>query len=200
MQKGSISLYMITHLKEKYNKEVLPEMKKEFGYKSSMAVPKIEKVSVNVGFGRSVVGKSAQERKKIQEGIIKDLSLITGQKMVLRKAKKSISSFKTRKGMSIGTSCMLRGKKMNDFLERLIHVALPRSRDFKGIDPKSVDQSGNLSIGIKEHIIFPEVSPEQAKQIFGLEVTIATTAENKEEGLKLFKLLGFPIKEEEKKK
>jgi large subunit ribosomal protein L5 len=118
--------------------------------------------------------------------------------MVLREAKKSIASFKTRKGMPIGASCVLRRKKMYDFLERLIHIALPRSRDFKGIDPKAVDQNGNLTVGVKEHIIFPEVSPEQAKQIFGLEITVVTTADNREEGLKLFRLLGFPIKEEKK--
>jgi large subunit ribosomal protein L5 len=189
---------MITHLKEKYNKEVLPKMKEEFGYKSSMAVPKIEKVVVNTGFGRLVAGQTGGEREKIEKRVLNDLSLITGQKMVLREAKKSIASFKTRKGMPIGASCVLRRKKMYDFLERLIHIALPRSRDFKGIDPKAVDQNGNLTVGVKEHIIFPEVSPEQAKQIFGLEITVVTTADNREEGLKLFRLLGFPIKEEKK--
>jgi len=189
---------MITHLKEKYNKEVLLKMKKEFGYKSSMAVPKIEKVVVNTGFGRLVTGQTGGEREKTEKRVLNDLSLITGQKMVLREAKKSIASFKTRKGMPIGASCVLRRKKMYDFLERLIHIALPRSRDFKGIDPKAVDQNGNLTVGVKEHIIFPEVSPEQAKQIFGLEITVVTTADNREEGLKLFRLLGFPIKEEKK--
>ncbi len=191
---------MITHLKEKYNKEVLPKMKKEFGYKSSMGVPKIKKVVINTGFGRLVTGQTGGERQKIEKRVLNDLSLITGQKMVLRGAKKSVASFKTRKGMPIGASCVLRRKKMHDFLERLIHVALPRSRDFKGINPDSIDENGNLNFGIKEHIIFPEVSPEQAKQIFGLEVTVVTTADNKEEGLKLFRLLGFPIREEDKKK
>jgi len=185
---------MIIHLKDKYKKEVIPKMKEKFGYKNDMAVPSIKKVVVNVGFGRYVTNKTPQEREKFINFLLNDLALITGQKPVLKNAKKSISSFKLRKGMPVGAVCTLRGQRMYDFLERLIHIALPRSRDFKGIDQKSIDKNGNLTIGIKEHIVFPEVSPEKAKQIFGLEVSVVTNAKTREEGLELFKLLGFPIK------
>lgn len=181
-------------LQEKYKKEVLPEMIKRFGYKNIMAVPKIEKVLVNNSFGKLIIGKTSEEQKKIQESILQDLSLICGQKIILTKAKKSISGFKIRQGMAIGAKATLRKKKMNDFLERLIHIALPRSRDFHGIDVNSFDKKGNLTIGIKEQIIFPEILPEKTKNIFGLEVIIVTTAKKKEEGIELLKLLGFPIK------
>ncbi len=181
-------------LRDKYQKEVIPQMKEKFGYTSDMAVPRIEKVVVNTGFGREVVGKTGDEQKKIEQAIINDLSLICGQKAVLTKAKKSIASFKIKKGMPIGAKVTLRKRKMYDFLERLIHIALPRSRDFHGIDQKSVDGEGNLTLGLKEHIAFPEVSPEKTKNIFGLEVTVVTTAGSREEALELFKLLGFPIK------
>ncbi|MCD6178218.1 50S ribosomal protein L5 [bacterium] len=185
---------MIIHLKDKYKKEVIPKMKEKFGYKNDMAVPSIKKVVVNVGFGRYVTNKTPQERESFINFLLNDLALITGQKPVLKNAKKSISGFKLRKGMPVGAVCTLRGQRMYDFLERLIHIALPRSRDFKGIDQKSIDKNGNLTIGIKEHIVFPEVSPEKAKQIFGLEVSVVTNAKTREEGLELFKLLGFPIK------
>jgi len=181
-------------LKEKYQKEVVPKMMEMFGYKNPMAVPKIEKVIVNTGFGRLISGKTSQEQKKIKEAILHDLAQITGQRPVLTQAKKSVSGFKIRKGMQIGARVTLRGQRMYDFLERVIHIALPRSRDFRGIDPKSFDKEGNLTIGIKEHITFPEVSPEQVKNIFGLEITVVTSAENKKEGIALLKLLGFPIK------
>ncbi len=185
---------MITHLKEKYNREVIPAMMEKFGYKSKMAVPKIEKVIINTGFGREVAGKSSEEQKKIIDLILGDLSLISGQKAQVTVAKKSIASFKIREGSPIGTKVTLRGKKMIDFLERLIHIVLPRTRDFQGISPESFDKEGNLTIGIKEHIAFPEILPEKAKNIFGLEVTIVTTAKTREEGIGLLKLLGFPIK------
>lgn len=181
------------HLDKKY-KEIIPKMKEKFGYKSDLAVPKIEKVVVNVGFGKQITDKTSSEKKKIYDTILEDLALITGQKSVLRNARKSISGFKIRQGMPIGGIFTLRKRKMYDFLEKLIRIALPRSRDFQGIDPKSVDGSGNLTVGIKEHIIFPEVSPERAKQIFGFEITVVTTAKTREEGLELLKLLGFPIR------
>ena len=184
----------MTNLKEKYIKEVVPKMEEKFGYKNNMAVPRIKKVVINVGFGRQMSNKTSEEKKKIYKLILEDLSLITGQRMILRNAKKSIASFKIRQGMPVGGIATLRGRKMYDFIERLINIALPRSRDFKGIDPKSVDGAGNLTIGIKEHIIFPEVSPEKAKQIFGFEITVTTDAKNREEGLELLKLIGFPIK------
>jgi large subunit ribosomal protein L5 len=181
-------------LKEKYAKEVIPAMQEKFGYKSPMAVPKIEKVVINTGFGREISGKTSEEQKKIQDSILQDLSLISGQKPILTKAKKSISGFKIKKGQVIGAVVTLRKKKMFDFLERLIHIALPRVRDFRGIKVSSFDKRGNLTIGLPEHIVFPEILPEKAKNIFGLEITIVTTARKREEGLELLRLLGFPIK------
>jgi len=185
----------MTHIyfKEKYQKEVVPEMMKKFGYKNVMAVPKIEKVVVNVGFGKEVMGKTKEEQRKIQQEILEQLSLICGQKPQLRPARKSISGFKVKKGTPIGAKVTLRRERMWDFLERLIHLALPRSRDFRGINADSVDKSGNLTIGIREHIAFPEISPEKTRKIFGLEATIVTSCKTKEEGIELFKLLGFPL-------
>jgi large subunit ribosomal protein L5 len=159
-----------------------------------MAVPKIKKVAINSGFGRLVAGRTGDEQRKTAEFIAEDITSLCGQRAIKTKSKKSIASFKTREGMIIGAMATLRGKKMNDFLEKFIHVVLPRTRDFKGIDPKSVDKKGNLTIAVKEHIAFPEIMPEKAKSIFGLEVTVATDAKSKEEGLELLKLLGFPIK------
>ena len=184
------------HLQDKYKKEVIPQMKERFGYGNTMAVPKIEKVVINTGFGRLVSGKTSEEQKKIYRPILEDLATICGQCPILTKAKKSIAGFKIREGMPIGAMVTLRRKMMHDFLERLIHIVLPRSRDFRGIDPKSVDKEGNLTVAIKEHISFPEILPERAKTIFGLELTVVTTAKNREEGLELLKLLGFPIKNE----
>ena len=182
------------HLPEKYQKEAIPQMMEKFGYKNAIAVPKIEKVIVNTGFGKLISGKTPEEQKKIQQAILDDFSLICGQRPILKKSKKSIAGFKTRQGLPIGAAATLRGKKMYDFLERLIHIALPRSRDFRGIEKKSFDKKGNLTIGVKEHIAFPEVSPEKAKNIFGLEVTVVTNAKSKKEGIELLRLLGFPIK------
>ena len=185
---------IMLRLKEKYQREVIPAMMEKFGYRSKMAVPKIEKVIINTGFGKLVVGKTSDEQKKIRESILNDLALICGQRPILTEAKKAISAFKIRKEMPLGARVTLRKKRMFDFLERLIHIALPRSRDFRGINPKSFDKKGNLTIGIKEHITFPEVSPEKIKQIFGFEITIVTTAKSREEGIELLKLMGFPIK------
>lgn len=175
-------------LKEKYQKEVVPLMKQKFGYRNDLMVPRIEKAVVNVGTG------AYSKDEKAQEEIVRDLSLITGQRPVVTLAKKAISAFKTREGLPVGLKITLRGKRMYDFVERLINVVLPRTRDFRGLDQKSIDQNGNLTIGIKEHIIFPEVSQEDLKRIFGMEITIVTTANKKEEAIELFKLLGFPIK------
>ena len=181
-------------LRDKYQKEVVAEMMKKFGYRNLMAVPKIEKVTINTGFGRLVAGQGGEEQKKIFEAILEDLTQISSQRPVLTKAKKSISGFKVRENLPIGAKITLRRKRMYDFLERLIQIGLPRSRDFRGIDPKSVDKNGNLTIGIKEHIVFPEVSPEKVKNIFGLEVTVVTNTKSREESLELLRLLGFPIK------
>ena len=181
-------------LQDNYKKEVIPAMQNKFGYKNAMAVPKIEKVVVNTGFGRLVSGKTSDEQKKISEGILNDLSLICGQRPVLTYAKKSISGFKIRKGMPVGARVTLRGRLMYDFLDRLINIALPRSRDFRGIEPSSFDKRGNLTVAIKEHITFPEILPEKVKVNFGFEITIVTSAKSREEGVELLKLLGFPIK------
>ncbi len=177
-------------LLEKYRKEVIPVMREKFGYKSIMAVPRIEKVVVNVGFGRKAVTKETAAIEKIE----KDLAKLTGQKPAVRKAKKSISGFKVRQGMDIGAMVTLRGKRMYDFIDRLVSIALPRSRDFHGLDPKSFDKQGSLSIGIKEHSIFPEITYESLKDIFGLEISVTTTAKSREEGIELLKLIGFPIR------
>ena len=181
-------------LKEKYNKEVVPGMMKKFGYKNLMAVPNIEKIVVNTGFGKLIAGKTSEEQKKIYSLILDDLALICAQRPILTKAKKSIAGFKIREGMPIGAANTLRGRKMYDFLERVICIALPRFRDFRGIDMKSFDKEGNPTIAIKEHIVFPEVSPEKAKTIFGFEITVVTTAKTREEGIELLRLLGLPIK------
>lgn len=180
----------ITSAKEKYVKTAQAEMKKKFGYKSVMAVPRIKKVVLNVG-----IGKLLKENDKIEE-VVTSLAAITGQKPVKTKAKKAISGFKIREGMEVGVVVTLRGVRMWQFIDRLIAATLPRTRDFQGINRKAVDTRGNLNIGIKEHTIFPEISPEKVKNIFGLQVTVSTSAQTQEEGLELFKLLGFPIKSE----
>jgi len=181
-------------LREKYLKEVIPLMKEKFGHKGDMAVPKIEKVVVNIGFGRLFSTGTSDEQRKLTENILNDLTLITGQRPTLAKAKKSISGFKIRQGMPIGAKVTLRRKKMYGFLEKIINVVLPRSRDFRGIEKVSVDNTGNLTIGIKEHITFPEISPEKTRFNLGLEVTVVNTAKDREEAIELLKLLGFPLK------
>lgn len=174
-------------LLEKYNKEVAPALKSEFKYANVMAVPKITKVIVNVG-----VGRIAKEAKAI-DAIEKDLTAITGQKPVRTKARVAIASFKTRKGLEIGVKVTMRGKRMYDFIERLNNIVLPRTRDFRGIKLSSVDKFGNLTMGIKEHIVFPEVVLETSKSIFGLGITVVSTAKSKKEAEKLFRLMGFPL-------
>lgn len=184
----------MTRSQEKYRKEVIPAMVQKFGYRSVMAVPRVEKVVLNTGFGKLIAGKTGDESKKILEAIVKDLSHISGQHATLAKARASIAGFKVRQGMPIGAKVTLRGARMHDFLDRLIHIILPRSRDFRGLHSTSFDKNGNLSIGISEHIFFPEILPEKARNIFGLEVTITTKAKTKEEGVELLRLMGFPIK------
>ncbi|OGZ34339.1 MAG: 50S ribosomal protein L5, partial [Candidatus Portnoybacteria bacterium RBG_13_41_18] len=159
-----------------------------FGYKNDMAVPRIDKVVLNIGIGKF----SADE--KILNEIIKDLTAIVGQKPVYTLAKKAISGFKIRQGLKVGLMVTLRGRRAYDFIERLIHLALPRTRDFRGIEQKSVDQGGALNLGIREQIVFPEISHENIQQIFGMQITVKTTAKNQKEGAELLKLLGFPIK------
>lgn len=175
-------------MKEKYIKEVIPALKEKLEYKNILAVPRIVKVVVNTGFNPAV------RDEKAQKDMSDALTLITGQKAVSRQAKKAEAGFKIRQGMVVGLAVTLRGQRMYDFLDRLVHIALPRSRDFRGLPKSSVDQAGNLNIGIKEQIIFPEISAESAKSIFGLGVTVTTTAKTHKEGLELFKALGFPLK------
>jgi large subunit ribosomal protein L5 len=182
-------------LKEKYKKEVIPAMMTKFGYKNPMAVPKITKVTVNTSFGKDAATKTGGEREKIMNLISQDIALISGQAPQIIKSKKSIAGFKLREGIEIAAKSTLRKQRMWDFLERLINLSLPRSRDFKGLDPKSIDKGGNLNIGFKEHISFPEIFTEKEKTIFGLEITVSTNAGSYEKGLELFKLLGFPIRE-----
>lgn len=181
-------------LQEKYKKEVVPAMMEKFGYKSPMTVPKIEKVVINTGIGKILGGVDPSKRENVIKNISSDIGNICGQKTVLTKAKKAISAFKTREGDIIGVKATLRRGRMYDFLGRLIDFALPRSRDFQGISSESVDKKGNLTIGIREHIVFPEIQPEKSKIIFGLEVTVVTNAENKGEAIEMFRLLGFPIR------
>lgn len=173
--------------KEKYNKIVVPEIMKRHGFSSLLAVPRISKITVSVGIGRIRDDKEA-------ELISKYLALICGQKASDRPAKKAIASFKTREGMRIGLAATLHGKRMYDFLSRLVDVALPRTRDFRGIEEKSLDGRGNLTIGVREHIVFPEIIGEDVKHIFGMSVTLTTNAKNREIALEMFKLLGLPFR------
>lgn len=179
---------MIARLLEKYRKEVVPAMQKKFGIDNIMAVPKIQKVVINVG-----IGKMTKDDKFIEKAQ-RDLALLSGQKPVFRKAKKSIAGFKSREGTNIGLVVTLRGKRMYDFIDRFIHIALPRSKDFRGIDMRNFDKMGSLNFGIKEHSIFPEIHYETLKDIFGLQITVTTNAKNREQGIELLRLVGFPIK------
>ncbi|MDD4358712.1 MAG: 50S ribosomal protein L5 [Candidatus Pacebacteria bacterium] len=181
-------------IKEKYQKEAKSEMIKKFSYSNVMAVPKIEKVVINTGFGRIVSQKTNDEKRKFEEYIIKQLEELGGQRPVLTEAKKSIATFKTREGNIIGAKVTLRGKKMYDFLDKLINVVLPRTRDFRGIKLSGIDQNGNLNFGLKEHIAFPEISPEKANYLFGIEITVVTGAKTREEAEELLRLLDFPLR------
>jgi len=178
------------NLQEKYKKEIIPVLKEKFGYKNDFEVPRLKKVVVNVGFGRHV------KEKAYIDSVIDALSRITGQKPVLAKAKKSISSFKIREGQVIGANVTLRGKKMYDFVEKLINISFPRVRDFRGIGSKSFDKLGNMTLGFKEHLSFPEVRADEVENIFGLEVCFSNTAKTRDEGFELFSLMGFPFKKD----
>lgn len=176
----------MSETKSKYKKKIIEALVKELGEKNIMALPRLQKIVLNTGVGR-------KEEKDI-ESIKKHLELISGQKAVLRPAKKSIASFKSRKGMVVGLSCVLRGARMYDFLDKFINVTLARIRDFRGIDKKTIDSSGNLTIGLKEHIVFPETSGEDVKTPFGLEVTLVARSKSRGESEALFKALGVPFK------
>ena len=179
---------MESRLKKQYREQVVPALKEQFGYKNIMQVPKLEKIVLNVGYGRNL--KDAG----FIENVEKTLRAITGQSPVHNKAKKSISNFKIREGMKVGISVTLRGQKMYDFIDKLTSVTLPRVRDFRGINPKSFDKTGNFTLGFKEHIAFPEIKGDSIEKIHGLEVIINTSANTKEEGQALLEKLGFPFK------
>lgn len=176
-------------LKERYNQEIVPALMKHFSYGNPMLAPKMTSVVLNVGFG-----KQAKE-KEVADSVVHTLTKISGQKPVLTKSKKSISAFKVRQGMVIGAKVTLRSKRMYDFVEKLVNITFPRVRDFRGINPNSIDEHGNLTVGFKENLPFPEIRPEDVAYIHGLEVTLTTNAKSREAGLELFRLLGFPFKQ-----
>jgi large subunit ribosomal protein L5 len=173
---------------ENYKKKIIPILQKELGIKNILALPRVEKVVINAGLGRAL------KDEKFLEVALKDLALITGQKPKTTLAKKSIANFKIRGGMIIGATVTLRGQRMYDFISRLINIALPRTRDFRGINVKSLDKNHNLTIGVKEHIVFPEIKGEEVRNIFGFEITIVVKAKNRNEAITLYKALGFPMK------
>ncbi len=182
----------MNRLKEKYLKEIRPQLKKELGLKSDLAVPRLEKIVINVGLGK------AKDEPKIKEVALKTLERITGQKPVETLAKKAISNFKTRQGMVVGAKVTLRGERMYEFLDKMINIAFPRVRDFRGLEKKGIDPKGNLNIGFKEHIVFPEIESDEVENIHGMEIALVTSAQIRENGEKLFDALGLPFKKDEK--
>jgi large subunit ribosomal protein L5 len=178
------------NLKDQYKKEIIPALQEKLGRKNILSLPRLSKVVINVGFGRH-----AKEKAYI-DNVASGLERISGQKPILTKAKKSISSFKIREDMIIGACVILRGQRMYDFIDKLINVTFPRVRDFRGMDAKAIDRTGNMTIGFKEYLAFPEVKADEVENIFGLEICLATTAKNRAEGLELFQLMGFPFKKE----
>lgn len=179
---------MTPRLKEKYAQDIIPAMMKEFSYKNIMQVPKVEKVVVNVGLGEAI------QNIKLLDAAQKELGMITGQKAVATKAKKSIATFKLRKGMPIGCKVTLRGERMYEFLDRLISIALPRIRDFRGVSGKSFDGRGNYALGLKEQFIFPEIDYDKVEMVHGLDVIVCTSAENDKESKALLRHLGIPFR------
>ena len=177
----------MARLKVKYNEEIAPALMKKFGYKSVMQIPKIDKVIVNCACGE------AKENAKIIDAVMKDLAAITGQKPVVCKARKSVANFKVREGQNVGVKVTLRGDKMWEFLDRLFNVALPRVRDFRGINPNSFDGRGNYAFGIKEQLIFPEIEYDKIDAIRGMDICICTTAHTDEEAKELLTLVGAPF-------
>lgn len=178
---------MKSRLYTKYKDEVVPAMQAKFSIKNRLAAPKIEKVSINIGIN------SRQTDSNYLDTTESNLTRITGQKPIRTKAKKAISAFKVRQGMVVGLKVTLRGQRMYDFLDKLIDISLPRIRDFRGLSLRSVDKQGNLTLGFKEHNVFPEIKSDEVERIHGLEISISTTAKNKERGTELFTALGFPF-------
>jgi len=175
-------------LKEKYKKDVMPVLRKEFGFKSIMEVPRLEKIIVNCGVGEAI------QNVKVLENIMDDLASITGQKPKLNRARLSVAAFKLRQGMPVGCKVTLRGERMWEFYDRLVNVALPRIRDFRGVPTKSFDGRGNYTLGIKEHTIFPEVDYDKVTDIYGMDICIVTTAKNDEQGFTLLKQMDMPFR------
>lgn len=178
----------MARLREKYLREVVPALMKEFSYRNPLQAPRLEKIVVNMGLGEAI------QNIKVLDHAAEELALITGQKALVTRARKSISNFKLRTGMPIGCCVTLRGKRMYEFLDRLVNIALPRVRDFKGVSPKSFDGRGNYSLGIKEQIIFPEINYDKIDKVRGMNITIVTTARTDEEAKSLLRHLGVPFR------
>ncbi|NPV30132.1 MAG: 50S ribosomal protein L5 [Firmicutes bacterium] len=176
-------------LKERYRSEIVPQMMKRFSYKNVMEVPRLEKIVVNMGLGEAI------QNPKALEAAVNDLTQISGQRPVITRARKSIAAFKLRTGMKIGCKVTLRGNRMYDFLEKLVNVVLPRVRDFRGVSPRSFDGRGNYTLGLREQVIFPEISYDQIDKIRGMDITIVTTAKTDEEARELLRLMGMPFRE-----
>ena len=181
-------------LKAKYEADIAKAMTEKFGYRNAMEVPKIEKITLNMG-----VGEASQDKKKVQTAA-EEMALIAGQKPVITKAKKSIAQFKLREGMPIGAKVTLRRERMYEFVDRLVTIALPRVRDFRGLNPKSFDGRGNYAMGIKEHIVFPEINYDKVDQVWGMDIIVTTTAKTDEEARELLRLFNFPFPAEAEEK
>ena len=177
----------MARLKELYELEIKKSLKEKLGFKNDMAIPKIEKISINMG-----VGEASQDKGKI-DGAVNDLKLISGQQPVITKARKSVAGFKLREGVNVGVKVTLRKQKMYEFLDRLVNIALPRVRDFRGLSKKSFDGKGNYSLGLKEQIVFPEIDYDNLDSLRGMDITIVTSAKNDEQGLELLKSFNLPI-------
>ncbi len=177
----------MARLKELYEAEIKKSLKTKLGFKNDMAIPKIEKISINMG-----VGEASQDKGKI-DGAVNDLKLISGQQPVITKARKSVAGFKLREGVNVGVKVTLRKQKMYEFLDRLVNIALPRVRDFRGLSKKSFDGKGNYSLGLKEQIVFPEIDYDNLDSLRGMDITIVTSAKNDEQGLELLKSFNLPI-------
>ena len=178
----------MSRLKENYTNEIVPAMTKKFGYKNVMQVPKLDKIVINMGVGE------AKDNAKVLEAAVKDLEIISGQKAVVTKAKKSVANFKLREGQSIGCKVTLRGERMYEFADRLINLALPRVRDFRGVNPNAFDGRGNYALGIKEQLIFPEIEYDKVDKVRGMDIIFVTTAHTDEEARELLTLFGMPYK------
>ena len=178
----------MARLREYYLKEVIPKLTRQFHYKNRMEIPKLEKIVVNMGLGEAI------QNIKILDSAVKELSMIVGQRPVITKAKRSIATFKLRQGMSIGCRVTLRGERMYEFFDRLVNIALPRVRDFRGISPKSFDGRGNFSLGLKEQIIFPEIDYDKIEKVKGMNISIITSARTDDEARQLLKLMGLAFR------